>query len=527
MLRSFLLLVSIFLYHSLLSQAPSNGLDVQHYRFELLLNDDNNSIKGTAAITTKFTKPVDKVVFDLVKKQTNGKGMMVTAIKRNDQAVNFTQDAQHIVIDDAATAETENTYFISYEGVPADGLIISTNKFGRRTFFGDNWPNRAHNWLPCNDHPSDKASLEFLVTAPDHYQVVSNGLQTEATNLPNHLKITCYKEDALLATKVMTIGVADFAVNTAGVVNCIPVQSWVYPEDRDKGFKAYAAAKNILPWLTNHIGPYPYPKLANIQSKTVFGGLENAGAICYSENSVNDPLVEGLLVHEISHQWFGNSASEKDWSHLWLSEGFVTYMTHLYHEEKYGLDSLNNRLRKDRDKIVAFSAQRFTPVSDASAADDLMQLLNTNSYDKGGWVLHMLRRKLGDSLFWKGIRTYYSTYAGSNANSDDVKNVFEKVSHQNLDVFFKQWVYTAGQPMLDIQWSYDKKKKSVKIVITQQQENIFVFPLELGIDKKTFKTIDIKDRITTVQLDYAVKPLVIAPDPKVNLLFSATVKEKN
>lgn len=527
MFRSFLFIASFFFCNSLLSQVPTNGLDVQHYRFELQLNDDNNTIKGTAAIAVKFTKQIDKVVFDLVKKQANGKGMTVIGVKKNDQSVSFTQDAQHILIDDAGTASTQNTYIISYEGVPADGLIISTNKFGNRTFFGDNWPNRAHNWLPCNDHPSDKASVEFLVTAPDHYQVVSNGLQAEETNLTNHLKFTHYKEEALLATKVMTIGVADFAVNTAGVVNCIPVQSWVYPEDRDKGFKAYATARSILPWLASHLGAYPYPKLANIQSKTVFGGLENAGAICYAENSVDDPLVEGLLVHEISHQWFGNSASEKDWSHLWLSEGFVTYMTHVYHEEKYGLDSMNNRLRKDRQKIVAFSEQRFTPMSDASAADDLMQLLNTNSYEKGGWVLHMLRRKLGDSFFWKGIRTYYSTYAGSNANSDDVKNVFEKVSHQDLDMFFKQWVYTAGQPMLEVKWNYDKKKKGVKLVIKQQQENLFTFPLDLVIDKKIFKTIDIKDKITTVLIDDAVKPLLITLDPKVNLLFSASVKESN
>ena len=119
--------------------------------------------------------------------------------------------------------------------------------------------------------------------------------------------------------------------------------------------------------------------------------------------------LEGLMVHEIAHQWFGNSASEKDWSHLWLSEGFVTYMTNVYHEEKYGLDSLNNRLKNDREKIVAFAEQRFTPLSDTSASDDLMQLLNANSYEKGGWVLHMLRRKIGDSFFWKGIRNYYST----------------------------------------------------------------------------------------------------------------------
>jgi aminopeptidase N len=156
--------------------------------------------------------------------------------------------------------------------------------------------------------------------------------------------------------------------------------------------------KIFLPWLEKHIAPYPYKKLANVQSKTIFGGMENANAIFYFENSVTDTGIEALMTHEIAHQWFGNSASEKDWSHLWLSEGFATYMTHLYLEEKYGEDSFNNRREADREKVIAFSKTRNTPVSDTSASNNLMQLLNANSYQKGGWVLHMLRRKVGDSF---------------------------------------------------------------------------------------------------------------------------------
>ena len=525
MLRLFVTFVSLLTSFYLTAQIPTNGLDVQHYHFEIQLNDSDNNIKGQATITVKFTKSVQKVFFDLVQKQTDGKGMMVTSVKKNDQPISFKQDAQQVIIEDAATAATKNIYTIYYEGIPADGLIIGTNKYGHRTFFADNWPNRGRNWLPCNDHPSDKASVEFIVTAPEHYQVVSNGIQVEETNLPGHLKRTAYREEVPLPTKEMAIGVADFAVNTAGLVDCIPVYSWVYPEDRDKGFAGYAAAVTILPWFIKHIGNYPYQKLANVQSKTVFGGAENAGTIFYYENSIISVGLEGLMVHEIAHQWFGNSASEKDWSHLWLSEGFVTYMTNVYHEEKYGLDSLNNRLKKDRNKIIAFAEQRFTPLSDPSAADDLMQLLNANSYEKGSWVLHMLRRKIGDSFFWKGIRNYYSTYAGSNANSDDAKKIFEKISHQNLNTFFNQWVYTAGQPVLDIKWNYNKNKKLINLTILQQQENIFNFPLELSIDKKVFKIVPVNSKITTVSLDYAKQPAEIILDPKINLLFTGSIQQ--
>ena len=484
------------LFISLSTVAQLNpALDVQHYRFSLLLNDSTNIIVGEAVATIKFKQDVKDVRLDLVAKNLDGKGMTVTEVKKDGSPLNFSQDSNHIIISDVVTRGTVNSYEINYNGEPADGLIISKNKFGDRTFFGDNWAQRAHNWLPCNDHVADKASVEFIVTAPDHYQVVANGLKMEETNLPNHLRLTHWKEEVPLPTKVMTIGVADFAVNYVGNIDCIRIDSWLFPQDKDTGFTRYAMAKNILPWYIKHIGPYPYKKLSNVESKTIFGGMENANTIFYYEPSVHLPSLEQLMAHEIAHQWFGNSASEKDWQHVWLSEGFATYMTHLYLESKYGADSLNRRMLSDRDKVTAFSKKRNTPVVDATASNNLLDLLNRNSYEKGGWILHMLRRKIGDSLFWNGIQTYYKTYAGSNATTEDFQNIIEKLSGQNLKTFFKQWCYTVGQPQLNIQWSYDSLKKSVIIKVEQLQNNLFEFPLEIGLsakNKSSVKTINIK-----------------------------------
>ena len=235
--------LSLFIETSLFAQLPTNGLDVKHYNFNLILNDSNNVIKGEADVTTAFLKPVNEVVLDLVNKNSQGYGMTVTAVSKNGTPIQFYQDAQHLIIYDKGNTESQNTYSINYEGIPADGLIISNNKYGVRTFFGDNWPNRAHNWLPCNDHLSDKATVDFIVTAPDHYQVVSNGKKIEETNLPDHLKLTHWKEEVPLPTKIMVIGVTDFAVNNVGKVDCIPVSSWVYSQDRDSGFAHYAVAK--------------------------------------------------------------------------------------------------------------------------------------------------------------------------------------------------------------------------------------------------------------------------------------------
>jgi aminopeptidase N len=513
----------------LFAQMPTNGIDVQHYNFSIRLNDSNNIIRGNAVITTKFTKQVNEVVFDLTSKNSDGKGIIVTSVLKDGEPIDFSQDLQHLVIRDKAFKSEEKKYDISYEGIPADGLIISNNKFGQRVFFGDNWPNRAHNWLPCNDHLSDKATVDFIVTAPDHYQVISNGKKIEETNLPGHLKLTHWKESVALPTKVMVIGVANFAVNYVGDVDCVPVSSWIFPEEKDSGFAHYATAKNILKWYKNHIAPYPFEKLANVQSKTIFGGMENAGCIFYFENSVNSKTLESLMAHEIAHQWFGDNATEKDWPHLWLSEGFATYMTDLYFENKYGTDTLKSMLRMQRNKILHFYTEHKTPVVDTTEKDNLMKLLNANSYEKGAWVLHMLRRKVGDTLFWKSIREYYRTYKGSNANTRDLQKIFENVTHQNLQDFFDQWLFRAGQPMLNISWTYNVSKKMLSLKIEQTQADLFEFPLQIAFKENNqtiIKTFEIKNKVTQKNISLAMKPTEIILDPNVNLLFSATLKEE-
>ena len=185
-------------------------IDVLHYTFNLQLNDDNNTIKGEAVISIKMLQTIPSFDLDLVKKKEDGKGMMVAAVKENGNTVSFLQELQSIHIYTSAHAGDTVIFTIIYEGIPADGLIIDKNKYGHRTFFGDNWPNRAHNWLPCADNPADKASVDFIVTAPEHYQVIANGVQVEENNLPAHLKQTHWKETVDLPTKVMVIGAADF-----------------------------------------------------------------------------------------------------------------------------------------------------------------------------------------------------------------------------------------------------------------------------------------------------------------------------
>jgi aminopeptidase N len=508
------------------AQVIFSKMDVQHYNFAINLNDESDIIKGKAIVTIKFLGNVKQVALNLVKKNAAGKGMLISSITENGKNLSFAQDSDVVHIWSAAQNNSTHTYTIKYSGIPADGLIISTNKHGHRTFFGDNWPNRAHNWLPCADYPSDKATLEFIVTAPDHYQVVSNGLKIEEKELPNHLRLTHWKEDEPLAPKLMVIGVAEFAIQQSGTVNGVPVYTYVFPEDKVNGFKNYAYAPGILKFYDAKIGLYDFEKLANVQSKTIYGGMENASAIFYYEESTDaGKAVEELEAHEIGHQWFGDAVTEKNWKNLWLSEGFATYMTNCYLENKYGIDTLKKREAFDRNKVIKFELRHYTPIIDTAVKSNYEQLLNANSYEKGSWALHMLRRKIGDDLFWKGLRTYYTQYKNKNANTADLELVMEQISGQDLHTFFNQWIYNAGHPELGIVWIYDADKKAININIIQKQKSIFVFPLQLSVSGKLY-TIDVRDKETAISFPADTKPASIIADPNVDLLAGFEIIEK-
>lgn len=532
MKRLLIVFGTCFLLSKSFSQKPDAVIDALHYSFTVQLSDSTDEVLGRTAIRFVVLRETNTLTLNLVKIDAGKKGMAVISVLEENQPISFLHDKDLLKInfERKLPAGTEKEIEVVYHGIPKDGLIIAKNKYKHRGFFADHWPDRARNWLPCVDHPADKAAVDFIITAPEHFQVVSNGIQVEETSLGNGKKLTHYRETTPLPTKVMVIGAADFAVQLAGIVSCIPVYSWLYPEDKDKGFYDYAQAASILPFFINNIGPYAYKKLANVQSKTSFGGLENASAIFYYENSVTGTRkAESLLAHEIAHQWFGNMATEKEWAHIWLSEGFATYMTILYMENAHGKDTATKMLGENRAQTIAFSKTNKRPVVDSSITN-YMDLLNANSYQKGGWVLHMLRMQLGDSAFWKSIRTYYARYAGKNASTEDLQKVFEEVGGVNLSRFFSQWLYTTGQPQVEITHKYDAANKLLTITIIQQQEPVFQFPLELEIiggpeDGRITKSTAIKEKQTSFTIPMMQKPEKILIDPNVKLLFEGVVKE--
>jgi len=514
------ILLGSFLIISFQIFSQFSQIDVQSYKIELSVNDKNDTIRVKEKIVFDYTDLSKTISFDLASVNSSGKGMQVLKVLQGKKELDFKHKENLLILNNFRPTNSKNIEIeIHFKGVPIDGLVIGKNKFGSRTFFGDNWPNRAQNWFACNDHPSDKATVEYVVVAPSQYEVVANG-ELISKKMNKKSVVYHYQSQVVLPTKVMVVGIANLSEKQSGTVAGIPVFSAVYPENEKGAFYDFDLAPSILQFFVDYIAPYEYEKLTNVQSTTRFGGMENAGCIFYDENSINgNRSSENLIAHEIVHQWFGNSASEKDWPHLWLSEGFATYLTNIYIQKTKGEKAFQTQMEKDRTKVIAFSKRYNHSVVDTTYAD-LMDLLNANSYQKGGWVLHMLRTEIGDSLFQQSIRTYYQKYRLSNADSKDFQKVVELVTNRELDWFFKQWLYQSGHPNLKIDKKLDQNNISLSIV---QQGKVFRFPLTIEFKLKNGQLlkekIQIKGKETDFSKTFSSEVESIRIDPDVELLF--------
>jgi len=504
--------------------------DVTNYSFQIELNDSTNVIRGEAVISLVMKQKSDTLYIDLANLYPSGKGMSVDGIIDEKGEVSYKHFSDQIRIPVAGMSQNEEKkYKIKYHGIPADGLIISKNKFGDRTFFGDNWPNRAHQWLPCIDHPADKASLEFTVIAPAHYQVVSNGTCTEEY-IENGNVTSRWKTTQPLPTKLMVIGVAQFAKQELATVAGVPVTTWVYPQNRTEGFHDYSVAVKPLVYFSSLIAPFPFSKLANVQSTTYYGGMENASCIFYAENSVTGTgRSERLVAHEIAHQWFGDAVTEKDWYHIWLSEGFATYLTGLYIEHQYGRGAFLNHLNAEKAEVFEYERINPSPIIDTSLSVSV-ELLNPNTYQKASWVLHMLRKELGDSLFISCLSNFYREFEHKNAVTSDFQKVVERMSGKSFNTFFEQWLYKSGHPVLDISWTH--KDKSLVITIKQIQPiTVYTFPLEIKvINKNSISSqlrVEISGRDQSFTFNYQNNPLELISDPGNWILLESYVRRKN
>jgi aminopeptidase N len=527
----------------LLAQSIPNyqQIDALHYTFRLEINDNSNRIAGRADVLFEVkASQLDSFYLDLSTRRDSGHGMLVQEVLHDKIKVDFSQrnDQLWIYPQETISKNIKGSVSITYRGVPADGLIIDENKYGDRTFFGDNWPNRAHHWLPTIDHPSDKASCEFIITAPERYKVIANGLLVEESQLPmigrKATKRTHWTSTRPLPTKVMVFAAARFAVAHDRTVDGIAVQHWLYPEDRETGLQLFEPTRNILRFFSTYLGEYPFEKLANVESKTRYGGMENASNIFYSELAIDGSAsIEALIAHEMAHQWFGNSVTEKEWKHIWLSEGFATYLTHVYMERTYGTDSLRGRLRADRNRVFLYHQKHPEARVVDGKIENLYQHLNAYTYQKGAWFLHMLRMKVGDEAFQRGLRRFYKANCHQHADTEEFRNYMEEVSGMQLSEFFDRWLHKPGHPQVRGDWKYSGFGNKLHLKVKQTQENghIYQLPLQLGVyfeGEEEAKILDFRLDEKEEKFSFKLKrrPVKVVVDPEVRWLIDAQLMSR-
>ncbi|WP_419936087.1 M1 family aminopeptidase [Candidatus Palauibacter sp.] len=532
---------------------PKNpAIDALNYAFALTLSDETEVISGEATIDLRFLEAgIERVRLDLIEEKPDGTGMGVRAVTGADGPLEYTHRDDALVISLARPTQAgeRRQLTVAYEGVPATGLIIGPNKHGDRTFFSDNWPNRARNWLPTIDHPYDKATNELIVTASAHYQVISNGLLIEETDLPDGTRRTHWKQSVPIATWLYALGAARFAVQTVDYYNGVPIQTWVYAQDRDAGFHDFAVpTKQAMEFYGDWVGPYSYEKLANVQSNSVGGGMEAATAIFYGDESVTGERSirwRNVIIHEVAHQWFGNAVTEYDWDDVWLSEGFATYFTLLFIEHQYGRDEFVERLKVSRDGIRAFMAENpdYRIVHD-NLADMSRVTSGPGTYQKGSWTLHMLRGVVGEDAFWTGIQDYYREFRDRNATTADFQRAMEEASGLDLREFFDQWLYRGGWMEVEGGWSYDAGAGAIHVELEQVQDERYTFrmPVQIGIhlpsggpreggvhgaaEPPRIEVVEVDARRSGFTIPVEAEPLDVVLDPDTWLLMDADFERR-
>jgi aminopeptidase N len=516
------------------------GIDVVDYDILVELPDSGAAIEGRAVLTVARTAAVDTLRLDLI-------DLRVDSVLVDNRPVRFVRDRARILIALPAAIGQRFMVAVRYGGEVRDGLIVRTDSAGRWTAFGDNWPNRGRYWIPSVDHPSDKATVTWSVLAPSHRRVVANGELLEETPLAGRRPpvarartLTRWRESRPIPVYLMVLAAAPLAYFDLGrsacglaeMSGCVRQSVYVAPELRDYLPGPFAQSGQIVEYFSTLVAPYPYEKLAHVQSSTRFGGMENATAIFYSDRAFRSRSVSiRLIAHETAHQWFGNSVTQREWAHLWLSEGFATYLAALWTQRSLGDSAFRTSMAETRTQIIESPVTLQRPVID-SAETDYLKLLNTNSYQKGGWVLHMLRAQVGDTSFFAALRSYYQKYKHGTALTQELQREVEREAKEPLGWFFDQWLRRPGFIDATLRWRFDERAKQVVLEVEQSTRFApYRFPLKVEIRERDGRahraTVPVPAQRTArleipIRLDRA--PAAVIADPDVELLANITMR---
>lgn len=343
-------------------------------------------------------------------------------------------------------------------------------------------------WFPTIDKTNQKTSEEIYMTVPDKYVTLSNGLLKSQTKNSDGTRTDYWKFDKKHAPYLFFMGVGDFAIVKDKWKN-IPVEYYVEKEYEPYAKQIFGDTPDMIDFFSNLLNyPYPWEKYSQMVGRDyVSGAMENTTATLHMEKAQQKPgqLIDGNLwettiAHELFHHWFGDLATSESWSNLTVNESFANYSEYLWLEHKYGKDKAEEHKQEEKDGYM-YGKVDFDKDLVRFHYKDREDMFDAVTYNKGGLILHMLRKYLGDDAFFAGLNKYLKNNEYKATEAHHLRLALEDVSGKDLNWFFNQWYYGNGHPKLKATYSLDESKKLIKIEILQTQEPKFQFPLDIDV----------------------------------------------
>jgi aminopeptidase N len=522
--------------------ARSRDYDLQHSKIVLRFDLDEKKVLGDVTHTLSILRDdTAKVAFDSV-------GLNIQSVTVNKSPAKFETTAAKVIVPLPASAHPGEKFEIEirYEGKPSKGLyfILPDKNYPDRPkqIWTQGESEDTRYYLPTYDYPNDRLTTETIVTVPASFLTVANGKLVGVTDAGNGMKTWTWKESVPSSTYLITVVAGEFD-EVKQSLRGLPV-TYYAPKGRGDRLPAnYGRTPAMIDLFTKRLGvDFPWEKYAqSMVDDFVAGGMENSSATTNTSASLKHPKLvpefptneDPLISHELAHQWFGDLVTCKDWANIWLNEGFATFFETVWAESYYPKEQADfdrwnaNREWFQQTSLYTKPLVRFD-FNDSSEFDD-------NAYNKGGWVLDMLRHQIGEDAFWRGLRHYLEVNRGKNVVTADLIRAIEEVNHVSVDRFFNQWVYSAGAPKFDLSYTFDDTKRQVALTVKQTQKvedhvGIFHVPVDVEITTpsgpKAF-TITVSKDVETFPLASDSAPLMVVFDKGGHLLKSAEFhKEK-
>jgi aminopeptidase N len=473
--------------------ARSKDYDLQHSKIVLKFDLDQKKVIGDVTHTLTILKEgTEKIWFDSV-------GLTIQSVTVNKAAAKFESKETKLIVPLASAAKAGQKFDVEirYEGKPTKGLyfILPDKDYPDRPkqIWTQGESEDTRYYLPTYDYPNDRLTTETVVTVPASWVTVANGKLIGVSDSGNGNKTWTWKESVPSSTYLITVVAGEFD-EVKETWRGMPV-TYYAPKGRGDRLKAnYGRTPQMLEFFSKQLGvDYPWEKYAQAMvDDFVAGGMENSSATTNTSTSLThlklaheyttgeDPLIS----HELGHQWFGDLVTCKDWGNIWLNEGFATFMERWWVEHYFPRDQIEYEMWNDAKEWMDNPGLYVKPIvrhdfDDSSEFDG-------NAYNKGGWVLFMLRHQIGEEAFFAGLKHYLELNRGKNVVTADLTRAIEEATHINVDQFFSQWVYGAGAPRFDLAYTYDDAKHKVMLKVKQTQKlegrvGIFTIPLKVEI----------------------------------------------